>query len=220
VEVGGRRSDTEAQRTRERILERSIAIAAVEGLGAVTIGRLARDLGMSKAGVAAPFGTREALLCAAVEAAEEGFREAVLEPIREREPGLHRLLAIAGAWIDYVAAAPLGRGGFLEAAQSDAAGRRGRLRERIAAHRRERRAILEAEAAAAIRAGQLPTRLGARQLAFELQAIIAGLSLELQLDRGSEAPERARRAMRRVLGLPPRRPGPKPADRRCYRHRR
>jgi hypothetical protein len=130
---------------------------------------------------------------------------------RRGEPGLFRLLAIADAWIDHVGAAPLGPGGFLEVAHTDAAGRRGRVRERIAANQRERRAMLEAEAAAAIREGQLPRRLGAEQVAFELQAVIAGLSRELQLDRSSEAPERGRRAMRRVLGLPPRRPGAKPS---------
>ena len=86
----------------------------MEGPSRVTIGRLARDLGMSKSGVLGPFGSKQALQSAAVAAAEEGFREAVLDPAEEREPGLLRLLAIADAWIDYMAAAPVGPGGFLE----------------------------------------------------------------------------------------------------------
>jgi AcrR family transcriptional regulator len=65
--VGGRSSDAEAQRTRGRILERAIQHASVEGLSGLTFGRLANELGLSKAGVIGHFASNEALQLATVE---------------------------------------------------------------------------------------------------------------------------------------------------------
>jgi AcrR family transcriptional regulator len=49
--MAGRRSNSDARATREAILRRAADIGSVEGLRGITIGRLATDLGMSKAGV-------------------------------------------------------------------------------------------------------------------------------------------------------------------------
>ena len=71
-----RKSVAEARRTRERIVERSVAIASVEGLEGLTIGRLAADLEMSKAGVLGHFGTKQALQLAALAGAPATFSRA------------------------------------------------------------------------------------------------------------------------------------------------
>ena len=57
--------------TREGIVQASVATASREGLEAVTIGRLAEQLDMSKAGVVGPFGSKEELQL-------ETFRAAVV----------------------------------------------------------------------------------------------------------------------------------------------
>lgn len=96
--MAGRRSDSDARETRRLVLRRAADIASVEGLGGVTIGRLATDLGMSKAGVIGQFGSKEALQLATIDLAAGMFREAVWAPVEEEAPGLPRLLAICRSW--------------------------------------------------------------------------------------------------------------------------
>src|SRR4051794_6742789 len=81
--------------TRAAILERAIDLASVEGLGGLTIGRLASELKMSKSGLFAHFGSKQELQLATVAAAAERFRAAVVEPALQAERGAPRLRAMA-----------------------------------------------------------------------------------------------------------------------------
>src|ERR1700712_5616613 len=98
-----RRSAADAARTRTAILERSVDLASLEGLEGLTIGRLAADLQMSKGGVLGHFGTKEELQLAALATAREIYREQIWEPAQHAAPGRARLLAIADAWLSYLA---------------------------------------------------------------------------------------------------------------------
>ena len=53
-------SFTQGERTRQTILTGAMNIAAREGLAAVTIGRLAKELKMSKSGLIVHFGSKQA----------------------------------------------------------------------------------------------------------------------------------------------------------------
>ncbi|MEA2480453.1 MAG: hypothetical protein QOJ07_2375, partial [Thermoleophilaceae bacterium] len=68
-----RRSVADAALTHEAILGRAVDMASTDGLEGLTIGRLAADLEMSKAGVIGHFGSKEALQLAALEQAIEVF---------------------------------------------------------------------------------------------------------------------------------------------------
>ena len=59
--------------TRHLIVDRALKIAAQEGLGALSIGRLAKDLNMSKSGLVLHFGSKENLELAVVEQADLYF---------------------------------------------------------------------------------------------------------------------------------------------------
>src|SRR3954470_8087439 len=100
-----RRSAAEAAQTRTAILDRSVALASVEGLEGLTIGRLATDLDMSKAGVIGHFGTKEELQLAALSAARATYKREVWDRAAAVAPesGRARLLAIADAWLSYLA---------------------------------------------------------------------------------------------------------------------
>jgi AcrR family transcriptional regulator len=200
--VSPRSSQAEAVKTRERIIERSMHLASVEGLVGVTIGRLASDLGMSKAGVIGHFGSKEALQLATVEAAEGVFKASVLDPTTDEEPGLTRLLAILDAWVEYVATQTFEGGCFFEAANLEMDGRKGPVRNRVARDHRHWYGVIEKEAGRAVQNGELAGDLEVDQITFELRAIITGLNQDIQLRADRKAPTRARRAMRRVLGLP------------------
>src|SRR3979490_3343763 len=68
------------ERTRQAILSHASRLAAAEGLDAVSLQRLASDLGISKSGLFAHFGSKEELQLATVEEAGHVFTEEVLKP--------------------------------------------------------------------------------------------------------------------------------------------
>jgi AcrR family transcriptional regulator len=88
--------------TRATILTRALDLASVDGLDGLTIGRLAKELEMSKSGLFAHFGSKQELQLATVGAAAERFRAAVIEPALEAPDGAPRLRAIADAYLAHL----------------------------------------------------------------------------------------------------------------------
>ena len=72
----GRRA--RGDRTRRAILDQAVQIASAEGLEGLSIGRLAEELGVSKSGLFAHFGSKIDLQVATVEAAREIFIDEVI----------------------------------------------------------------------------------------------------------------------------------------------
>jgi AcrR family transcriptional regulator len=195
-----RSSAADAARTRAAIVERAVEVASVDGLEGVTIGRLAQDLDMSKAGVVGGFGSKEALQLAALEQATEIFRREVVDPGLAKPEGLPRLRAYGEAWIDYLRRDVFPGGCFLTSASSEFDGRTGPVRDAVDdALDRWRRAI-EREAAIAVEAGDLPTGSDPADVAFQMLGVALALNQNRQLHRDQRATERARRLMARTLG--------------------
>jgi AcrR family transcriptional regulator len=187
-----RRSQAQAALTHDAILDRAVAVASTDGLEGLTIGRLATDMRMSKAGVIGHFGSKEQLQLQALERAVDDWRAAVWEPVAGQEPGLPRLRAIAKRWSEFLGDCPFPGGCFLTAASFEFDDRPGPVRERV------REALdlwLRVLAADARRAGFADPR----QVAFELNAIAMGTNHAVRLHGDRQAALRCRRAMERVL---------------------
>jgi AcrR family transcriptional regulator len=88
-------------KTREAILERAVSIASQFGLTGLTIGGLARELGLSKSGLIAHFGTKEALDLAVLQAGTSLFSSHVLVPAGRSDPGEPRVRALFDGWLRY-----------------------------------------------------------------------------------------------------------------------
>ncbi|MGF1704985.1 TetR/AcrR family transcriptional regulator [Enterovibrio baiacu] len=71
------------KQTREQILLAGFEMASLEGLESLTIGELAKRVGMSKSGLFAHFNSRTNLQAAVVSYAGERFAERVIAPCRE-----------------------------------------------------------------------------------------------------------------------------------------
>lgn len=195
-----RSSAVEARRTRAAIVDEVVARASLEGLEGVTIGTVAGTLGMSKAGVVGPFGSKEELQLAALEGAVEIFRAEVWERAAAgRAPGLERLRAIAEEWISYLERDVFPGGCFLTAAAVEFDGRPGRVRDAVERTLRRWNSVLEAEVRAAIAAGDLDPAADPAQIAFELNAIAMAVNQALQLRGDAAAGERGRRSVARIL---------------------
>lgn len=89
-------------RTRRAILARAVRIAGREGLAALTIGCLAKELEMSKSGLFAHFHSKEALELATVEKAREVFANAVLRPAQASARGIERLWNLCDLWLLHI----------------------------------------------------------------------------------------------------------------------
>ena len=87
---------------REQILERAVQLASVQGLEGLSIGALARDIGMSKGGICAHFHAKLELQLATVERAAQVMQNAVVIPSLKAAPGKARLEELDAAWFDYL----------------------------------------------------------------------------------------------------------------------
>ena len=85
--------------TREHILRQALALASQVGVAGLTIGSVAEACGLSKSGMFAHFGSKEALQLAVVESAQQHFVREVFQPILALERGLPRLQALMAAWL-------------------------------------------------------------------------------------------------------------------------
>jgi AcrR family transcriptional regulator len=194
-----RRSNAEAAQTRAAIIERAVETASIEGLEGVTIGRLADDLGLSKAGVIGHFGTKTGLQREALHKAQAIFTEQVWEPARKKPGGLPRLLAIADAWVAHLSHCPFPGGCFMTTVSTEWDAREGALHDEVREGWEQWRATLSHEAKRAVKQGELPAEANPDQVAFEMLAIAMGLNQSIQLLGDRRAPTRARQAFRRAL---------------------
>jgi AcrR family transcriptional regulator len=197
-----RRSAAAVAETRAAVTERAAERASVEGLEGLTIGGLADQLEMRKSSVFSLFGSKRELQLATLDAAIEQFRREVWEAAVDQPPGLRRLLALCDAWLSYHQREVMPGGCFLTTATIEYDARPGPLREAVAKTMRRWLETLEREAQAAIDAGELPADANAADLAFELNALAAAASYGFQLWRDPEVIAKARRSMRRALGVP------------------
>ncbi|MDQ2700276.1 MAG: TetR/AcrR family transcriptional regulator [Actinomycetota bacterium] len=194
-------SDADAARTRAGIVRAAVTQASNDGLEAITIGRLADDLGMSKAGVIGPFGSKEQLQLDTLKQAIEMFTADVWEPATRTESGLPRLEKIIDQWIAHLKGGTFPGGCFLTQTAAEFDGRPGPVRDATEDASRRWERVLASEVRTAVDQGDLPANTDPAQVAFEIAAIAQGTNQAIQLRREPEAPERGRRAMRRFIGL-------------------
>jgi len=184
------------ERTRQAILSHASRLASAEGLEAVSLQRLASDLGISKSGLFAHFGSKEELQLATVEAAGRVFTEEVLKPGLKTPAGIGRVWAMCNSFLSYLSRGVFPGGCFFEAALSEFDSKPGRIRDAVV----EKRGYWVASLARAIReakpAGDIQADVDADQVAWELGSLLVGANSSFVQDGGTVGIERARRAIR------------------------
>ncbi|MFD7077995.1 TetR/AcrR family transcriptional regulator [Nocardioides sp. NPDC059952] len=135
--------------TRRRTARKAAEIATTHGLDAITVGGLAEATGLSKSGILTVFGNREQIQVAAVAEARRIYRETVIAPAWDAEPGRPRLRALVDSWIDYLLQEVFPGGCFVAATSVEYGHRVGPVAESVRALKREWLDLLEAELVAA-----------------------------------------------------------------------
>jgi AcrR family transcriptional regulator len=166
-------------------------LASAQGLEPLSIGALAEATGLSKAGLYGHFGSKEDLQIAVVNAAGEDFTCKVIVPARDSERGLDKLLELLYDWMDYTRERDLRGGCFFAAAAAEFDDRPGPVRDAVAFLSESWIHILEREARAAIRAGELYDDTDPMQMAFELHALPLEANWGRRLFKWTDAYERA-----------------------------
>lgn len=192
-----RRSDGE--RTHAAILETATQLASVEGLEGLTIGRLAEELGISKSGVYAHFGSKEQLQLETIEAAHAVFSDEVMRPALEAVEGLGQLEALCDAYLSYIERLVFPGGCFFAALLAEMDARPGPIHDGLVAGERAFVDGLEEMVRAAQRRGEIAHDADPEQVAFELQAAIELANYHFVLFRDRRELERARRATHGIL---------------------
>ncbi|MET9489924.1 TetR/AcrR family transcriptional regulator [Nocardia sp. NPDC006630] len=185
-------------RTRQIVLGRAVDIASLENLESLSFGRLAMDVGLSKAGIQTLFRTKETLQLATVDHARRMFIDAVVRPAQSKPPGAQRLRELIARWIDY-AETPLFAGGCFQAANlSEFDSRPGPVQDALASYQQEWIYALSHELRQAIVAGEIAD-LDADLVAFQLDAILRSANTALRLG-DTTAVEKIHRTVDGVLG--------------------
>src|SRR5215813_1089291 len=162
----------DAARTRSDILKVAVDIASAEGLEGLSIGRLASELSMSKAGVFAHFGSKEQLQLATVDTAKQVFVEQVVQTALQKPRGVPRLRSMLENWLGYVERIVFRGGCFFAAASAEFDSRPGVVRDQIAALTRSWMVALRDEIAFSRSQKELHPSVDPAQLAFELHAFV------------------------------------------------
>lgn len=174
-------------------------LASVEGLGGLTIGRLAEELGVSKSGVYAHFGSKERLQLETVEAARAIFEREVLAPAHLASDGLPRLEALCEAYLSYVERLVFPGGCFFASLLAEMDARTGPIHEMVLAGEREWIDVLAATAGEAKEMGQIAADADVLQLAFEAHACLELANYHFILFRDPDVVDRARRAVAGII---------------------
>jgi AcrR family transcriptional regulator len=196
--------------TRQAILARAFELANVVGVAGLSIGRLAEATGLSKSGLFAHFGSKEALEVAVVEEAARQFVQEVMVPALRQPRGEPRIRALFERWLAW---GHRPGGCFFVGASAELDDRPGPPRDALVQAIRDWIDALSTAVRIAVAEGHLRAALDPEQLAFEMYGVMMGAHTFSRFLRDGDAIDRARAAFDRLLAAY-RAPGHAPADAR------
>jgi AcrR family transcriptional regulator len=189
-------------RTRKAILLEAVSLATVEGLEGLSIGELAKGLGISKSGLYAHFGSKEGLQLATIDEAERIFNLEVVDPANDVPgPGLPRLVAVCDLFFEHLRRHTFPGGCFFASATLEMGTRPGPVKDRVRAFQQRFAGLIRQFARQAQQLGQLPAGEDITLLVFELNGIILAANANFVMTDDPAALDVARRAVRRRLGV-------------------
>jgi AcrR family transcriptional regulator len=184
------------EQTRQAILARAFELANVVGVTSLSIGRLAEETGLSKSGLFAHFGSKEALEVAVVEEAGRQFVQDVMVPALRQPRGEPRVRALFERWLAW----GLRPGGcFFVAASAELDDRPGPPRDALVQAMKDWLDSIATAVRIAIQEGHFAADVEAEQFAFEIYAIMTGVHTFDRFLHDPKSITRARDSFERLL---------------------
>lgn len=184
--------------TRNSILREALDLSSEVGLEGLSVGSLARRVGMSKSGLYAHFESKEDLQCQVLNSAAELFAGKVVTKVLKRPRGLPRVRALFNLWLDWASEELSGGCPFISGA-TEFDDRSGPVRETLVAHLDNVTAFLSRAVQIAIDEGHFRKNLDPGQFAFDFWAIQLSYHQLSRLMRQGDARRRAKRAFTRLI---------------------
>ncbi|MER5759257.1 TetR/AcrR family transcriptional regulator [Streptomyces sp. NPDC002082] len=186
--------------TRRTVLERTMSTASMDGLEGLSLGKIATELGLSKSGVFALFGSKEELQLATVQAARDVFVEEVVRPVRDEPAGIAKVWRLCESWLDYSGRRVFPGGCFFYSAAAEFDSRPGPVHDEIAKTRGAwtryvERLLDEARLADGFRDAAAADAEAVEQLAFEITAMMELANAHSVLHEDTTAYDRAARGI-------------------------
>ena len=199
TDLGPRKRRADGEKSRNAILREAAQLATVEGLGGISIGRLATAVGMSKSGLFAHFGSKQELQLATIETASDVYTELVVAPALKEPTGIGRLRALAERFLEHVESDVYPGGCFFASVAAEMDTHPGPVRDLAVRLTSE----WFAELVQAVRDGQAEGSIDAsedpEQLAFEIDSYLLLANAQYVVVRDPTPLDRARRAIERRL---------------------
>jgi AcrR family transcriptional regulator len=190
---------SKGEQTREAILERAIALASVVGLEALSIGKLAAATGLSKSGLFAHFGSKEALQIQVLDAAVARFVDTVFTPALKEPRGEPRLRALFENWLTWERSDFLPGGCLFVATAAELDDRPGPVRDHLVLAQRDWLEAIANAVRLAVTEGHFRPDTDPDQVAYEIHCTILGYWHTGRLLRDPRALERARTSFEGLL---------------------
>jgi len=183
--------------TRDLILRRALDLASIEGLEQLTIGLLARTVGMSKSGLFAHFKSKEQLQLSVLQAATERFVREVIAPALREPRGEPRVQALFERWLGWEASFP---GGCpYQTAIIEFDDRPGIVRDYLVETQRDWQDALTTAARIALEEGHFRKDLDPETFAFQFTCLALGYYQHKHLFRDGSSKARTRDAFEQLL---------------------
>ena len=184
------------EETRQAILSRAFELAKTVGLSGLSIGRLAEETGLSKSGLFAHFGSKEALEVAVVEEAARQFVQFVMAPALRQPRGEPRVRALFERWILW---GQRPGGCFFVGAMAELDDRPGPARDALVQTCKDWLDTLATAARITVTEGHFRPEVDPDQFAFEVYGIMLGFHAYQKFLRAPASLDRARDALERLL---------------------
>ncbi len=181
--------------TRRKILAHAMAIAAREGLAGLTIGRLARDLSMSKSGLFAHFRSKRALEMATIHEAQGLFASQVLSPATVANEGMERLWVLCDSWLAHIEQRVFPGGYFFTGAFFECAERSGVIEDEINRMAREWWEALTGAVRKTQDRKEIDPAAEARRISLDLNGILMAAYWAFLVEKDNEVFREARIAV-------------------------
>jgi AcrR family transcriptional regulator len=193
------RLPSKGELTRQAILQVAADLASIEGLEGLTIGNLAKAVGMSKGGLYAHFRSKLELQLATIEAAGKIVDREIGVPTRAAPPGLRRLWTLCESYLSYGERKVFPGGCFFGNAAAEMDAKPGVLRDKIKAAHSKVIARMGERVQEAQALGELDAKADPHQLAFEFVSFIREAARLFLMDDDSSHFARARYAIAQRL---------------------
>jgi AcrR family transcriptional regulator len=181
------------------ILDTALEMAAADGLESLTVGEVAKRLGLSKSGVFSRIGSREALQKAVIEEYDRRFTQDVFLPAMREPRGLPRLNAIMRLWLQRASDVEIRTGCIYCAGSFEFDDRDGPVRDLLLSGILNWRSALKRTVVQAVEAGHLNPDTDADQMVFEMDGLFVALMREARFLRDPRAANRAWIAYERLI---------------------